>query len=158
MKPTRHSVLVAIALVAGAVAYVVTRAAYDTIPRPRVVALFWLALLVIAETYIAVVTRARLSGRPGTKPINPLVVARYVALAKASSIVGALFAGGYAGFLAWVARLDSPAASDDTTVAAFGVGLSLLFVAAALFLENVCRVPKRDDDEPPPDQDSGSPR
>jgi hypothetical protein len=92
-------------------------------------------------------TRARLSGRAGTKPINPLVVARFVALAKASSLVGAVFAGGYAGFLTWVARLDSPAANTDTKISASGVGLSLLLVGSALFLEHVCRVPKRDDDD-----------
>jgi uncharacterized membrane protein YbhN (UPF0104 family) len=147
MRPTRWPVLAVVAAVTGVVAYAVTRSSYDSLPRPHAVPLFWLLLLAIAEFYIAVMTRARLAGRAGTRPVQPLVVARFVALAKASSLVGALFAGGYAGFLAWVARLDSPAANTDTKISALGVGLSLATIAAALFLENVCRVPKRPDDE-----------
>jgi 4-amino-4-deoxy-L-arabinose transferase-like glycosyltransferase len=146
MRPTRWYVLVLVALAAGAAAFAITRSSYDTMPGPPNTGLLWLAVLTIAEFYIAVMTRARLAGRSGTKPINPLVVARFAALAKASSVVGAVFAGGYGGFLAWVARLDSPAATDDTTTAAIGVGLALLLVSTALFLEQVCRVPKRDDD------------
>jgi uncharacterized membrane protein YbhN (UPF0104 family) len=148
MRPTRPSILLLAALVAGAVAYVVTRSSYDSNPRPTAAALFGLALLAIAECYVAVMTRARLAGRAGTRPIDPLAVARFVALAKASSIVGALAVGGYAGFLAWVARIGSPAADTDTTIASIGVALSLALVGAALLLEYVCRVPRRDDDDP----------
>jgi uncharacterized membrane protein YbhN (UPF0104 family) len=147
MKPTRLSVLVIIAILTGAVAYLVTRSSYDDLPTPTVYALLWLALLAIAEFYVALVTRARLAGRPGTRPINPLVVARFVALAKASSIVGSLAAGGYAGFLIWVVRLSSPASTTDTRTASFGVGFAILLVMAALFLERVCRVPTRDDED-----------
>jgi uncharacterized membrane protein YbhN (UPF0104 family) len=154
MKPTRWPVLVAAALVAGGITYAVTRSSYDSIPRPSAIPLFWLGLLVIAEFYIAVMTRARLAGRAGTRPINPLVVARFVALAKATSIVGALAAGGYAGFLLWVARLDSPAANTDTRTSAIGSGLGLLLVAVGLFLEQVCKVPKRPDDDD--DRDDGT--
>jgi hypothetical protein len=147
MRPTRWYVLVAIALVVGAVAYTVTRTSYDNLPGPTVSALFWLLLLTIADLYLAAMTRARLAGKPGTKPINPLVVARFAALAKASSVVGSVFAGGYAGFLIWVGRLDSPASNHDTKIGAVGVGLALLLVGAALLLEHACRVPQRDDDE-----------
>jgi Protein of unknown function (DUF3180) len=153
MRPTRWPLLVLVALVAGVVGYVVTRSSYADLPTPKVVALLWIALLAIAELYVALMTRARLAGRAGTKAINPLVVARFVALAKASSVVGALAAGAYGGFLVWVAQLSTPSASQDTRTAAFGVGFSLLLVAAALFLEHVCRVPKPhdDDDGPTPD-------
>jgi hypothetical protein len=147
MKPTRWPLLVLVALVAGGVAYLLTRSSYDSLPTPSVVALLWLALLAIAEFYVGVMTRARLRGRSGTRPINPLVVARFVALAKASSIVGSLAAGGYAGFLIWVARLDSPAANRDTKTAGIGIGFGVLLVAAALFLEYVCRVPDSTDDD-----------
>ena len=153
MKPTRVSLLVLVAVVAGAAGYAITRSSYDTLPTPNLVALLWLALLAIAEFYIAVMTRARLAGRAGTRPINPLVVARFVALAKASSVVGAIAGGGYAGFLIWVAKLDTPASSRDTRTSAFGVGFALLLVAAALFLEHVCRVPIRDDDDDEPQPD-----
>jgi uncharacterized membrane protein YbhN (UPF0104 family) len=147
MRPTRWSVLVVSALVAGGVAYVVTRAEYDSLPAPTGFLLLWIALLAIAEFYLALSTRARLAGRSGTRRVDPLVVARFVALAKASAIVGSLAVGGYSGFLIWVSRLDSAAAHHDTRTAAFGVALSVLLVAAALLLEYVCRVPKREDDD-----------
>ena len=69
-----------------------------------------------------------------------MTVARLAALAKASSVVGALLGGGYAGFLGWVSQRSSQAASHDTATATVAVALSLLLVAAALFLEHVCRV------------------
>jgi len=152
MRPTRASLLLLLALVAGGIAYLVTRSQLDNLPTPTLYALLWLALLAIAELYLALMTRARLAGRHGTRPINPLVVARLVALAKASSIVGAVAAGGYAGYLGWVARIDSVAANRDTRTAAFGVAFGLVLVAGALFLERVCRVPtgKDDDDWEPP--------
>jgi hypothetical protein len=147
MRPTRPSWLAILAVVAGAVAFVITRSSFDDLPTPKTYALLSLALLAIAELYIALSTRARLAGGPGTKPIDPLVVARFAALAKASSIVGALASGVYAGFLIWVVRLDTPAGQRDTKTSAFGVGLSLALVGAALFLESVCRVRDGDDDE-----------
>jgi hypothetical protein len=140
-------VLVVVALAAGVLVYFVTRVAFNDLPTPTIYALLWLLVLAIAELYLAAVTRARLAGRPGTHPVNPLVVARFVALAKASSIVGAIAAGGYAGYLLWVFRMSSPTASHDVRTAALGIGLSALLVIAAMVLERVCRVPRRDDDD-----------
>jgi hypothetical protein len=155
MRPTRWSILVAVALATGGIAYLVTRSSLADLPVPTVGGLLWLPVLAIAEFYVAMLTRARLAGRAGTRPINPLVVARFVALAKASSIVGALAAGAYAGFLVWVARLDTPAGSHDTKIAAFGVSFALALVVAALVLEYVCRVPVRDDDDGWPEDPAG---
>jgi len=142
-------VLLLVGAAAGAVAYFVTRSRYNDLPSPKVYALLWLVVLAAAEAYTAVLTRARLAGRAGTRPIDPLVVARLVALAKASSIVGAAAAGGYAGFLGWVARVSSTTANNDMVTASLGIAVSLALMAAALLLEFVCRVPKRDDDDLP---------
>jgi hypothetical protein len=147
MRPTRWYILVLVAVLAGAVAYVITRSDYSDLPSPKLYALLWLALLAVAEAYTAVLTRARLAGSEGTRPINPLVVARLVALAKASSVVGAAAAGGYAGFLGWVAQVASPAADHDSVTAGTGIGAGLALVGAALLLEWVCRVPKDDDED-----------
>jgi uncharacterized membrane protein YbhN (UPF0104 family) len=152
VRPTRWSTLLLIAVVTGGVSYLLTRSTFATLPSPTVYAQLWLALLAITEFYVAMLTRARLAGRPGTRPINPLVVARFVALAKASSIVGSLATGAYLGYLGWVARIDSPAATSDTRAAAFGASFGFLLVAAALFLEYVCRVPVKEDDDDWPDQ------
>ena len=40
---------------------------------------------------------ARIERKPGREPVDPLAVARFVVLAKASSLAGAIFAGFYAG-------------------------------------------------------------
>lgn len=148
VKPTRIGVLIGLAVLAGGLSYVFTRTYYASVQSPSVVAPLSLLLLALAEGYTASMTHARLSGRPGTRPINPLVVARLAVLAKATSPVGALAAGAYAGFLAHVARTSSAVARHDTRTAAVGVGCSLGLVAAALVLERVCRVKRpKDEDE-----------
>ena len=146
MRPTRWYVLVLAAAVSGAIGYVLTRAFYADVQSPPQYAPLWLLLLAIAEAYTAQTTAGRLLGRPRTKPINPLVVARLAALAKASSPVGALFAGGYAGFLGLVATRSGPPAHTDTRTAIVGVVCSVALVAAALWLERVCRVKAPPDD------------
>jgi hypothetical protein len=106
-----------------------------------------MALLAVAELWLAGATRARLAGGPGTRPINPMLVARYAALAKATSVVGGVLTGGYAGFLGWVVQRDTPAAHHDTRSASIGIALALLLLTAGLVLEHVCKVPD-DDDRP----------
>lgn len=140
MRPTRWRMLVLTAAVAGVVAYFVTGDVYDDLPTLSYYNPLWMALLAAAEGYVAVVTRARLAGRPRTKPILPMTVARLAALAKATSAVGALLGGLYAGFLGWVAQRPSQSAGHDTRAAAVAFALSLLLIAAGLFLEHVCRV------------------
>jgi hypothetical protein len=155
MRPTRWRDLALAAIAAGAIAYLVTRLDYVNLPSPSVYSLLWIPLLTIAEFYMALVTRSRLAGRHGTRPINPLVVARLAALAKATALVGALALGAYVGFFAWVITISSTIASRDTRTAAIGAGLSLLLVVAASFLEHVCRVPDDPDDSPAPDSEGG---
>lgn len=145
MRPTRWWVLAILAVAAAGVGYALTRAFYADVPSPPTLAPFWLLLLAIALAYTAGLTRARLSGRPGTKPINAMVVARLAALAKACSPVGALALGAYAGFLVHVAQVSSAHARTDTRTAVLGLGCSLALVVAALALERVCRVK-----QPPP--------
>lgn len=146
MRPTRWPVLVAVATVVAALGYLATDRLYEDLPSPGLYSVFWIAFLALVELYVAVVTRARLQRRTGTKPIHPLTVARLAALSKASSVAGAIIAGAYAGFLAWVVQRTSTAADRDTRTAAVGVGFSLLLVLAALVLEHVCRVKGDDDD------------
>jgi hypothetical protein len=149
VRPTRLPVLLALLIVAGVTAYLLTRAFYADVQSPPAIAPVWILLLALAEGYTAHMTRSRLSGRPGTKPINPIVVARLAALAKASSPVGALATGAYAGFLAKVAATAGPAAHDDTRTAIVGVICSVALIAAALVLERVCRAAPPPDEQPP---------
>lgn len=147
MKPTSIWVLVALALVAGGVAYVVTFHFYSDVPSPPTLAPLSLLLIALAEAYVASTTRARMTGRPGTRPIDPIFVAKLAALAKSSSPVGALALGAYTGFLIDVTqRSGSTAASNDTRTAALGVGCSLGLVVGALLLERVCRAKPPEDE------------
>ena len=141
MKPTRLSVLVAVAVVAGVTSYLVVRGTYSSWPRLPSLAPLSLALVACVEVLLALTTRNRLAGKPGTEPVDPLAVARYAALAKASSLVGALAAGAYAGLLAHILPLrDAPDPRDDAVVAGVGVVAGVALVIAAYTLERVCRV------------------
>jgi hypothetical protein len=79
-----------------------------------------------------------------------------VALAKASSYAGALLAGVSAGFMIYLSgMLDATTPRNDMITASVSFGSSLVLLAAALFLEFCCRVPKnpnqdRDEEPAPP--------
>ena len=144
MKPTRLSSLVILTAAAGVVAYILTSSFYSDLPPLPLYAPIFLAVLAAAEGYTAATTAARLAGRPGTQPIHPLTVARIAALAKATSPVAALAAGGYAGCLGYVAQLSAPHARDDLRTSIVGVAASVVLAVAALAMERVCRVKSSD--------------
>ena len=150
MKPTRLSLLAVLAVSAGVASYLVTSAFYADLPPLPLYAPIFLIVLAGAEGYTAVTTAARLAGKPGTRPIHPLTVARIAALAKATSPVGALAAGAYAGCLVYVAQLSSSHARDDLRTAIVGVAASVLLTVAALGMERVCRV--KNPKSPPEDR------
>lgn len=151
MNPTRAWHLVVTGILAGLVAYVLVRAFYaDLPPVPRTIAVTTF-VLAVAELFMAPAVKGRLAGRPGTKPIMPIAVARTAAFAKASSAMGALVAGALGGcevYLLGQRSLD--AARTDAWSAGLGLATSLLLVGAALRLEYVCRVPP-----PPPEAEPG---
>ena len=151
MTPTRPRTLLLLAAVAGLVTYVLFRWRYSSLPPVPLTAAVTTSALAVAELFLAPGTRARMDGRPGTKPIMPLAVARLAALAKASSALGALMAGVWIGVGAYVLpRWDLATPRRDTIRAAIGLGSALLLVVAALRLESVCRVPP-----PPPPAEPG---
>ncbi len=149
MGPTRISTLVVAGLAAAAVAWLLISFLYydylpDDLPWLPVVTL---AALAVLEGYAAVNTRARIERRPGREPVNPLLVARFVVLAKASALAGAIFAGFYAGLTGWLFVESTEAAVNDRNVAVGGLLAALALAAAALWLERSCRVPEQEDDE-----------
>jgi hypothetical protein len=151
VTPTRWTTLLAAAALAGVVTYAAFRAFYSSLPPLPPTAAWSTALLAVAEAFAAPSVRARLAGRPRTKPILPLVVARTAALAKASSMLGALLAGVWGGVLAYVLpRRDMAIPREDARDAALGLVSALLLVAAALWLESVCRVKNPPEADPPP--------
>jgi hypothetical protein len=133
-------VLLAVAVVTGATAYLIVRAAYGSLPTLSRFGPAGLAIVAAVLGLLAAGTRGRLAGRPGTSPIEPMLVARYAALAKASSLAGALACGAYGGVLGYVSRLSGPVPHSDTLTCALGVASSVALVVAAMSLERTCRV------------------
>jgi hypothetical protein len=146
MVPTRVRTLVAIALGFGLLGYVLSRLVYADLPTLPAYSPVTLLLVALLNGYLALAVRDRsardrvLHARP--LRVEPLVVARYAALAKASSVLGAMFLGGYLGLLGYLlGDLDKPQLRSDARVSGFGAAAALLLVLAALRLERACRVP-----------------
>jgi hypothetical protein len=166
MTPVRRRDLAVLAAGLVLASWLLVRSWYGSLPP-----LDWwlpapLAVLAVAEALGARTLRTRLAAlraarsgrapRPGeaaageVRPVEPLLVARLAVLAQASAYVGAAFTGIWGGVLVHVGPSSGRvrAAGDDTVTAVIGIVCSLALVAAALWLESVCRVP--------PDEDEGA--
>ncbi len=150
MRATTWRLLVAIAFVSGVLSWTVLRVwTNDTgnlpeVPWPTAVVI---ALFGVSVLFSALLLRPRIRHKEGTRPVEPLVSARFGVLSLASSRAGALFIGVYGGFL--------PIALTDLTVdyrrhIAVVSGLCVLaagvLVTAGLVLERICRLPPPDPD------------
>lgn len=157
VHPSSPGLLIAAGLVGGLAGWVVFDRFYGDLPSLPMTPALTLVLLAIVEGLAAAATRRRIDRQPGTEPVDPLVVARYVLVAKASAAAGAIFTGGYAGALIWLLdqRSQLAAAGRDVVPALAGMVGAALLLAAALWLEHSCRIPDPPDDEPPPARDSG---
>ncbi|MCO8274479.1 DUF3180 domain-containing protein [Actinoplanes sp. TRM 88003] len=155
MRPTSISVLIVAGLAAAAVGWLLLSFSYSTLPDLPWSPVIVLAVLAVAEGLLAQNTAARIQRKPGTPRVDPLAVARYVALAKASSLVGAISAGFSIGLLAWLAMEPTQAANNDLPVAVGSAVSAAALIGAALWLERACRVPEQPEDEN--EKDSGRP-
>jgi hypothetical protein len=154
VRPTRPATLFVAGLAAAAASWLLISRFYGDIPPlPWLPPVILLALAAL-ELGSAVNTKARIDRRAGAPPIDPLLVARFVVLAKASALAAALFTGLYAGLSLWLftERGRLPAADTDLPPAVVGLIGSAALVAAALLLERACRVPP-----PPPSSDPARP-
>jgi hypothetical protein len=156
VQPTRPRSLLLTGVVCAAIAWLGARATFATLPALPWTAVPALALLAIGETLIGRNIRARLGGRGSGKPVQPIAVARLVALAKASSVVAAVFGGLAAGFGIYVAdSLNKPVPRADALAATGTLAAALALAAGALFLERSCRTPDEPPDRDRPDGDPG---
>lgn len=148
MRPTSGATLAVAALAAAAVAWLAVSRFYGDIPKLPWLPAVTLAALAVAEGAAAHSTKARIERLPGREPVDPLLVARLVVLAKASSLAGALFGGVYAGLSAWlfIERQRLSHAADDLPAALAGLMASALLTVAALWLERSCRIPAEPDE------------
>ena len=162
MKPVNRRDLLVLAAGLAVAAWLVVRASYGSLPELR----WWLpvplGVLAVAELLGARTLHTRLAaqrdrrppaerGSAPVRPVEPMLVARLAVLAQASAYVGAAFLGIWVGLLLYVApsvsRLQS--AASDTVTGVVGVVSSTALVAAALWLESICRIPPSPDDETP---------
>jgi hypothetical protein len=156
MKPTRSSTLVVVAVIVALAVWLLLHPVYQRLPPLPWTPVPALLLAAAVEAWTGRDLRARIAGRRGgsqTKPADPLVVSRMVALAKASSLVGAAVAGAAAGFDIYLSgSLNAAVPRQDALTALLTFASAILLACAALFLEYCCRVP----DTPGRDQDDGS--
>ena len=146
MRPTRLWTLVGIAAVCAAITWAILQAAYSSLP-----ALPWTiipALLVAAgvEAWTARDLRARIRKPDPKRPVPvPEYTTRMLALAKASSLAGAVIGGVAAGFVFYTSgSWNVPTPRQDLITAAVTFAACVVLTGAALFLENSCRVPDQD--------------
>jgi hypothetical protein len=151
MHFTRARDLVLTGLVVAVVVHLLVRVAYGDLPPLPTFAGVTLLVLAIVEAVLGFSLRSRIREPGRGRPLQPLTAARAVALAKASSILGAIMLGAWLGLLGYVLprRGEIAAAADDVPSAVVGVICSALLIAAALWLEWCCRTPRDQDDRPP---------
>ena len=147
LRPTTAATLFVFALAGGSIMLLWATRAYPPIPN-------WytpltLLALAIALTFAGFNIRSRISRKPGAERVEPLVIARFAALAKACAIGGALLSGGYAGVLIYtfIQRTVLATARADLPTVVFGLVCCVLLMASGLWLEYACRIPKKDDDD-----------
>ncbi|HEU5471839.1 MAG TPA: DUF3180 domain-containing protein [Actinophytocola sp.] len=149
MHFTRARDLAGVGLVAAVVVYLVVRLAYGELPKFPALGGVPLLVLGVVEAALGSSLRNRIRNPGDGRPVQPLTAARAVALAKASSVLGAIMLGAWLAVLGYVApRQDElAAAADDLPGAVVGVLCAAVLIAAALWLEYCCRTPHDQDDQ-----------
>jgi hypothetical protein len=149
MTATKPRNLLVVALIVAVLGNLLVRLSYESMPGFPLLAGVTLGVLGVAELVGGNLMRARSERRPGTRPVDPLVAARALLLAKASSLGGAVVVGAWAGLLVYVLPRASTvsAAASDSASGVVGLVCALVLVGGALWLERCCRAP--DDRDPP---------
>jgi len=152
VKELRIRTLAAVFFVAGLLSWAGARLwnSVGTLPRVPLAAPIVLALIAVVLLATALSLRARLKAqrerRPDAKGVDPMMAARAVVFGQASALVAALVAGMYGGTGVFLLEsLDIPARRDQAIYAGFSVLVGIAVIAAAFFLERVCKLPEDDD-------------
>jgi hypothetical protein len=146
--------LVAVFVLAGAIGWAVGTLLIGQFGR--ILPVPWLAamtvwLVAIALAIWTLISRPRLLKRDGHQPMPPLVAARSAALALAASRAGAVVAGFYLGLsIATAPQMGTPSGFVTFWAGVATSAGSLALIAAALWLERLCRVRHQDDDPSAP--------
>ncbi|MEU1088566.1 DUF3180 domain-containing protein [Streptomyces sp. NPDC005576] len=154
MKQLRLGVLAGLFAAAGVLSWAAARLwdAFGTLPSVPLAAPIVLAAIAAILLATALSLRSRLRAqrerRPGAKGVEPLMAARALVFGQASALVAALVAGMYGGTAVFLlSYLDLPPRRDQAIYAGAAVVASFAVIAAALFLEHVCKLPEDHDDD-----------
>ncbi|MFE6763881.1 MULTISPECIES: DUF3180 domain-containing protein [unclassified Streptomyces] len=156
MKQLRIGVLAGLFAAAGVLSWGAARLwdSFGTLPSVPLAAPIVLAVIAVVLLATALSIRSRLRAqrerRPGAKGVEPMMAARALVFAQASALVVALVSGMYGGTAVFLlGSLDIPPRRDQAVYAAFAVLAGIAVIAAALFLEHVCKLPDDKDDNKP---------
>jgi len=153
VKQLRLGVLAGLFAAAGVLSWGAARLwdSLGTLPAVPLAAPIVLAVIAVVLLATALSLRSRLRAqrerRPGAKGVEPLMAARAVVFGQASALVVALVSGMYGGVGVFLlGSLDIPPRRDQAIYAGLAVLAGIAVVAAALFLERVCKLPDDEDD------------
>ncbi|MGX1564477.1 DUF3180 domain-containing protein [Streptomyces sp. NPDC055506] len=152
MRELRIRVLVGVFVVAGVLSWAGARLwnSVGTLPSVPLAAPIVLALIAVVLLATALSLRSRLKAQrerqPDAKGVDPMMAARAVVFGHASALVAALVSGMYGGTGVFLLEsLDIPARRDQAIYAGFSVVAGIGVIAAAIFLERVCKLPEDDE-------------
>ncbi|CAM5431904.1 DUF3180 domain-containing protein [Streptomyces purpurascens] len=152
MRELRIRVLVGVFVVAGVLSWAGARLwnSVGTLPSVPLAAPIVLAVIAVVLLATALSLRARLKAQrerqPDAKGVDPMMAARAVVFGHASALVAALVSGMYGGTGVFLLEsLDIPARRDQAIYAGFSVVAGIAVIAAAIFLERVCKLPEDDE-------------
>lgn len=153
MKSLRLRLLVGIAVVAGVLSWAAAKLwdALGHLPGVPAYAPYVLAVIAVVLFATAISLRFRFKAvrerQPGAKGVDPLAAARALVLGQASALVSAVVAGIYGGVGVFLlGQLDVPARRDQAITAGFAVLAGAAVIAAALWLQHICKLPEDHDD------------
>lgn len=148
MRRTRFGDLAVPLVIVGITIYALLRFSYDSLPPLKMIVPLPLGALAVAEFVAARRVRAAVRHDPDARPMAAIVIARCVALGKASSLVGSGVVGAAIALLVRVlpdaGTID--AAANDSRVGGLLLGAALLLVAAGLLLERAGVDPNNEQD------------
>lgn len=154
MKQLRLGVLAGLFAAAGVLSWAGARLwdSFGTLPSVPLAASIVLAAIAVILLATALSLRSRLRAqrerRPGAKGVEPLMAARAVVFGQASALVAALVSGLYGGVAVFLlSYLDMQPRRDQAIYAGAAVVAGFAVIAAALFLEHVCKLPEDHDDD-----------
>ncbi|MFF6913933.1 DUF3180 family protein [Streptomyces sp. NPDC012466] len=154
MRELRIRVLAGVFVVAAVLSWAGARLwnSVGTLPSVPLAAPIVLAVIAVVLLATALSIRARLKAqrerRPEAKGVDPLMAARAVVFGQASALVAALVSGMYGGTGVFLLEsLDIPARRDQAVYAGFSVLAGIGVIAAAIFLERVCKLPEDDEND-----------